>query len=569
MRPLLPELLWRHAESRPDVVALASGEGTGLTYGEWWERSLALAGALARVGIAPGHRVALVGSNSRYEDMGIAYVGILLSGASVVPLSASQARHELDRAIAHAAPELVVTCEGSAEVTLPWRALSIDWLSAHPADVFEAAALRPDAPAEYLYTSGTTGRARLVEVPHGSMAWDVDTGPDLHTAPYHLVHALTPGTNIGQVTLRLSLTAGHTVVALEGFTLDLFSRLASTLPMQVTVLVPAMAARLAAEGTAQRWVFPAVEAVVVSGAYTPPATWSRLASIFPEAQLLNSYTTTEAWPARIVTQVDPAAPGSVGRPLEGHSAEIRDESGRQVGPFERGTIYLSHRSAVPRRYADGTSDGVRTRWIATDDVGYLDDEDRLFLVDRRSDVIETGGYAVAPQAVEQVLAQHPDVVEVAVLGIPHPTLGSCVAACVIGSEALDVDGLLRMARGFLASHEVPRIIVRRTTLPRTPSGKVAKRVLRKELARQRSFQGRGPRGKEEALVRTIWEEVLECPVQSVDAAFFAVGGDSLSALSVVARIRDELVAEIPVDRLLAASTIAEQAMLVAESLEQR
>jgi hypothetical protein len=248
--------------------------------------------------------------------------------------------------------------------------------------------------------------------------------------------------------------------------------------------------------------------------------------------------------------------------------EVRTETGGTAAPFEWGTVFLADHAGMPRRYIDGTPSQVENGWVKTDDVGYLDDNGLLFVVGRKSDVIVTGGHTVSPIEVESTLVQHPQVVEAAVLGLPHPTLGSYVAACVIGSEDLDLESVARFARERLPPHKIPRVIERRAILPRLQSGKVAKRVVRDELIMRHPPTNSDPAGREQSLVRTIWEQELGRPVPATDAPFAAVGGDSLSALRVVSRILDEVTDQVAVDDLLAASTVAAQASLVAAALHR-
>lgn len=565
---LLPDLLRRQANQRPDVPALVSAKCPGLTYRAWCDRSSALGASLAELGVGSGDRVALIGGNSRYEDLGVAYMAILLAGAVVVPLSSSAPRNEVQHAIAATNPKLILTCDESFSPAPSWHVTSIERFAAQAPTAARLPLLSPDAPAEQISTSGTTGLPRVVEASHANLSRDFDVEPYLDPEPYYVIHALSPGTNVGQVALRSSLTLGYSVVALDAFDVDLYLDLAATLPMRETILLPAMAARLAADAQARGWSSDAVEAVVVTGAATPPETWRRLAEIFPTAQLINSYSTTEAWPARTVAIVDPGKPESVGRPLDNQAVEIRDEAGRRAAPFDLGTVHLLDRAVTPRRYVNGVPSVTHNGWVATDDLGYVDDEGFLFIVDRKSDVIATGGHTVSTLEVESVLAQHPDVVEAAVVGLPHPTLGSYVAACVIGPPTLKLEEVKRLARDQLAPHACPGVIERRGSLPRGRSGKVSKRTLREQLV---AHQGRGraqPYAEEQALIREIWEEVLDRSMPGVDLSFFALGGDSLSALRVVTRIHEELGDAVEPEALLAASTIAEQAALVIAAREQ-
>lgn len=573
---LLPQLLLRHAELRPDVPALVSGRRDALTYLAWHERSRAAAEGLVRAGVRSGDHVALLGNNAAYGDVGVAYIAVLLAGAVVLPLAGTQPLHELEHAIDRAGVRLVVTCDGAPELSQGPRAIPLRELEVDDPCEPDLPPVVADAPAELLSTSGTTGLPRLVQADHGNLARDYDVEPSLDLEPYYFVHALTLGTNVAQVALRSSLTLGYAIVALETFDLQPYIDLARKLPMRGTLLVPAMATSFGAEADQRGWTLPEVEVVAVSGAATPPATWRRLAAACPNAQLINTYTTTEAWPARATMVVDPERITSVGRPLDGQAVEVRDEAGRPVAPFERGTICLAHRGVKSRRYLDRNQDisAIFEGWVETDDLGYLDDAGFLYVEDRKSDVIVSGGNTISTLEVERALAEHPEVVEAAAFGLSHHVLGEYVAACVVGPSDLDLDDVERVARAQLAEHKVPRLLRRISALPRTRSGKVAKRVLRDDLGgtndtRADHAGGAEAKSSSEARIQKIWEQVLERPGLGVEERFLAIGGDSLAALRVVARIRAELTEDVPAARLMAAPTIVEQAALVSAVLKEQ
>jgi acyl-coenzyme A synthetase/AMP-(fatty) acid ligase len=559
--PLLPELLHLHATTRPGMTALMTDAGDVLTYREWWQRARDDARALVAAGVAPGERIALIGSNAAYCDSGVAYLALLMAGATVLTLATAQSREELEQAIERAGVRRVVICDPELTPSPGWDVWTPE--AAEPDGALPA--LADDMPAELLNTSGTTGLPRLVEATHGNLAHDYARKPLLGDEPCHLVHALTLGTNAGQVVLRSSLTLGYAIVAMRAFDVGTYMRLARELPMRETLLVPAMAASLVAEAARHDWVLLDVEGLAVSGAATPPSTWRGLARLCPNATIGNTYTTTEAWPARALMFVDAERPESVGRPMDGQGIEIRDERGEPVGPGVQGTIHLRDVGAGARRYAEAAAPSRvhAGGWVETDDLGYLDDDGYLYLVDRKSDVISAGGYTVSTLEVERALAEHPHVVEAAVLGLPHGVLGEAVAACVAGAPELDADDVRRHAQERLAAHKVPHVVRVLDELPRTRSGKVAKRILREQLlSHDPAHAPTAPASSLEQAIQAIWEEVLERRGIGVDEPFFAAGGDSLSALRVVARIREQLAAEVSTSSLLTAATIAEQAVVV-------
>jgi long-chain acyl-CoA synthetase len=186
------------------------------------------------------------------------------------------------------------------------------------------------------------------------------------------------------------------------------------------------------------------------------------------------------------TYVDgqPRKPGSGGKPLGSTKVQIADADERGVGEVRfRGPSVVAGYWDDPEATAETISpDG----WLATGDVGYLDDEGYLFLVDRKHELVIRGGYNVYPREVEEVLYAHPDVLEAAVVGVPHETLGEEVAALIVArpDAGLTVEGVQRWAQERVAAYKYPRIVVFVDDLPKTPTGKILKRAIdRDELRR--------------------------------------------------------------------------------------
>ena len=179
------------------------------------------------------------------------------------------------------------------------------------------------------------------------------------------------------------------------------------------------------------------------------------------------------------TYVDgqPRKPGSVGKPLGSTEVQIADADERGVGEVRfRGPSVVSGYWEDAAATAEAISpDG----WLATGDLGFLDDDGYLFLVDRKQDLVIRGGYNVYPREVEEVLYAHPDVLEAAVVGVPHDTLGEEVAALVVArpDAGLTVADVQEWAKERVAAYKYPRIVVFVDALPKTPTGKILKRAI--------------------------------------------------------------------------------------------
>jgi long-chain acyl-CoA synthetase len=178
-------------------------------------------------------------------------------------------------------------------------------------------------------------------------------------------------------------------------------------------------------------------------------------------------------------------PGSVGLPLGGTELKIVSLDGHAVRAGEIGEVHVRGPSVIPGYWedAEATAETLDADgWLSTGDVGYVDDEGYLFLVDRKRELIIRGGYNVYPREVEEVLYAHPAVLEAAVVGVPHETLGEEVAALIVPrpGSAPDPDALRVWAKERLAAYKYPRIVAVVDDLPRGPSGKILKRAIDRE-----------------------------------------------------------------------------------------
>jgi long-chain acyl-CoA synthetase len=178
----------------------------------------------------------------------------------------------------------------------------------------------------------------------------------------------------------------------------------------------------------------------------------------------------------------PRKPGSVGMALGETEMRIVAFDGRLLPANEPGEVQFRGPSVIPGYWQDeaATAEALAVDgWLSTGDIGYVDEEGYLFLVDRKKDVIIRGGYNVYPREVEEVLYAHPDVLEAAVVGVPHPTLGEEVAALVVGRPGAspDPETLRAYTRERVAAYKYPRYVVLVDLLPKGPTGKILKREI--------------------------------------------------------------------------------------------
>jgi acyl-CoA synthetase (AMP-forming)/AMP-acid ligase II len=486
-----------NAIAREDQVALVDDHGS-LTYGEVDRRTNALANELARLGVGEHDRVGILCRNgSTFVE---AMVAAAKLGADVLPLNTSFAAGELKAVIAREKPPVLVHDASLADMIREARlGSSVHRIVAHSERkprsgstyeelIAQGRSEPPSSPSEegrtVILTSGTTGTpkgARLAR-PGGlePLAQLLKAVP-IHAGSAYLIPApLFHAHGYGQLVLAGSL--GCTVVLPRRFDAEVTLALIEKHRIESLAAVPVMLKRildLPAE-TRRRYDTSSLRAVVCSGSSLDP----RLARSFMDEfgpVIYNLYGSTEmAW-ATIATPKDLLeAPGTVGRPPPHTRVQVLGEDGRPLPVGETGRIFVGHEMLF-EGYTDGRAGRERIEGMLTaGDLGHVDAEGRLFVDAREDDMIIAGGENVFPSEIEEVLCNHPDIAEVAVVGAEDPDFGQRPVAFVVpnaGSslEAGDVD---RFAREKLARFKVPRDVVVMEELPRNALGKVLRRELR-------------------------------------------------------------------------------------------
>ena len=340
---------------------------------------------------------------------------------------------------------------------------------------------------------------------------------------------------------------------------------------------------------------PTVKGVSFSGAPLPTAILPDLPRVFPQATFFNFYTSTETYPARLATQVDPERPESVGRPVGASAVRVTGPEDVELPPGEVGQVWLRAGGAPPRQVLDaddaGDSEGapqrseertergagqsdfaggadVRDGWTRTGDLGYLDSDGYLFLTGRVSDIVIIGGVNVSAGRIEQVLRRHEAVAEAAVCGVAHPVLGEVLAAFVVLRDDVSVRDLRTHAVAQLSRHELPAIIRLVDELPRNPAGKVVKSELPMLLDAAGAAAFAAPESPLEQQVAAVWAEVLDVGAVSRADNFFEIGGDSLAATRIAAQLREQLGVELDAVAVFEAPTVAELAEYLASLKEE-
>jgi long-chain acyl-CoA synthetase len=473
------------------------------------ERSFRFANALRGLGIGPGDRVVVMLPNG--PEVSQCYGGVLRVGGIVVPVLFLLATEELRLILTDSQAKAIVTSPEFAQKAFDARAglepgppvvvvgdpVPEDGLSyaalcdAERADA-PLADRAPGDPALFMYTSGTTGRPKGVMLSHGNMehqAWAADQIRDYDPGRMTLA-ALPMAHAAGLVGWVLGLKVGARGVLMKWFDPELFCRYVQEYAVAGTALVPTMAAFLLNHPAIDQYDLSSLEQVAFGAAPAP----IELVKAFEEkvgCRVRVVYGLTEAAPILTVEMMaDERHWGSSGKAIPGVEVAILDpETDAPLPPGDVGEICARGPNVMLgyHNMPEETAHTLRGGWLHTGDLGSLDEDGCVFVVDRLKDMIIRGGLNIYPHDVEEVLYAHPAVAEASVVGIQDAMYGEEVEAFVvkaIGAEATE-DELLAYCRERLAKYKAPKAVTFMPQLPKNQVGKVLKRELR-ELAAKRN-----------------------------------------------------------------------------------
>lgn len=515
--------------------------GNKTTFGELGRAVEAFAGALQKMfGVKKGTRVALLLPNTPFYV--IAYFGILRAGGTVVNCNPLYSLPELTHICGNSGADLIVTVDldqlfrkaealvGGGHVS---RMIVADFISALPpvkrvlfkvargkeladtnrsgvstrithfADMLKAghqpAPLEVDAKVDVAvqqYTGGTTGIPKGALLSHANIAANMSQidawGCGLFYPPTRVV-AVLPFFHIFAMTvcMNVPLCSGAQVVMLPRFELKALLDLLTRTGANVLPAVPTLVQALAKAGEKARPHLSALEVVISGGAPLADevrANWSKVSS----ALLAEGYGLTEASPVVCCAALRvPSKPMSIGLPLPGTDLRFIDvDTGAPVGLGERGELqvkgpqvmlgYFNNHDATAAAFADG--------WLRTGDVGYVDEDGYVFLVDRIKDLIICSGFNVYPRNIEEAIMRHPSVDEVNVIGVPDEYRGEAPVAFVKlreGHSLTDTE-LKAFLEEALSRLEMPREVIFKEELPKSLIGKLSKKELRTEYSQRKA-----------------------------------------------------------------------------------
>ena len=487
----------------PESVVLIDASATEartVTYEELRGAVSQAAGLLTSLGVTEGDRVGIFATNS--TAFLEALFGASAIGATVVPMNYRAADEEVRHLLADSGSKVLFSETRYRDLVESCRPDSLERVIYLDEDY---AVLRDEADewplmaevddddlATLLYTSGTTSLPKGVKLTHGALtgyimgANDAADGSDLGrmilAAPLYHVAGLT--------SLLNALYSGRVTVVMSQFEADQWLELVDTHEATHAFLVPTMLARVLESDRLGSASLASLEALTYGAAPMPPAVIKRAIEMFPDSVgFSGAYGQTETTSTVAVLGPDDhvldddqklARLSSVGQVLDDVEVRIVDPEGTVLGPGEHGEVQLRTYRAMDGYW--GSEEKTRVTiddegWVHTGDLGFLDDDNYLFLSGRSGDMIIRGGENIAPEEVEAVLYEHGDVLDAAVVGLQDDTWGERVVAAVVLRDGGSLESINDHLKEHLAGFKRPEHIHVAEDLPRTSTGKLLRRHL--------------------------------------------------------------------------------------------
>ncbi|SDD18144.1 long-chain-fatty-acid--CoA ligase [Actinokineospora iranica] len=497
----------RHAADRADHPAVLC-EDRVVTYTELHRESNRTAHRLLAAGLGVGDRIAYLGLESEhYYEIAL---GCAKSGVVLVPVNWRLTPAEVDHILRDSGatllfvereflsvaekvrPELptlreVIELDTAAERAAGFQA----WKGNSPADDL-VSPTGPDDAVLQIYTSGTTGFPKGVVLANrafftlpeamaeAGVAW-------LDWLPTDKSLISLPGFGIaGMGWFMHGFNAGATNVVMRMFVSEEAVRLIETVGVTVTFAAPAMLQMLVEERKVGPDTFTSLRKVAYGAAPISSALLERLIDVMG-CEFAQIYAATETGTCAVSLPPEDHVPGSpllkaAGKACPGHELKVIDGQGNVLPPNEIGQVCIKTPAHMLGYWnlPEATAKTLIGDWLHMGDAGYLDENGYLFLCDRINDTIIQGGQNIYPAEIEKALAEHPDVSDSAIIGLPHPLWGEAVHACVVARRETTARELMVFLSGRIADYKIPTEWEFLDAIPRNPSGKILRRALREE-----------------------------------------------------------------------------------------
>ena len=504
----LGKLLNITASKYPARTAIISQEGRW-SYKALDERTNLLAGALLNTGLKKGDRIAVLFYNSSYFVE--AYFAAVKIGLVVTPVNFRFTGSEIAYVLNDAQPLLLfygpefektlqavrdqlVTVQHFISPCNPGTSLAVDYedfLAGGQADIaIPASQVSENDPCQLMYTSGTTGKPKGATLTHRNVLWNffntmwaredkageraIIVGPLYHTAALN-----------NHLTIQVAL--GGTSIIIRKFEPESLLRTIEKEKATIVSGAPALYNMLLQHPNAHKYDTRSITKCTSGSDKLPMAIKKRLLAFFPNIKgVYDVYGLTEASPGiTILNAADSLRKdGSVGQILPFVEARIVDKENNSVAPGEVGELICRGPNVMQGYHNNpqATAESLQNGWLYTGDLARVDNEGFLYIVDRKKEMIVSGGENIYPREIEEVIIKHPSVADVAVIGIPHPTWGETVKAFVVPGQGRVIveKEVIDFCKTYLASYKKPTVVAFVAEIPRNPSGKALKRTLKKD-----------------------------------------------------------------------------------------
>ena len=501
------QAFWDWAQNDPDRLALVTTEGREFTFGELGARVNQLSRALQSMGLERGDGVAiLLNNHAEWIEVYLAVhqIGVYLTAINY-HLTGPEVAYILDNceakvfisesAYAEAAQKAVselnfdASCSFSID-NMAGFSLYENLLTGQSTELPE----NRSAGNLMLYTSGTTGRPKGVRRPLSDgtpeasaqmsallgMLFNIQAGTGAHLVMGPLYHAAPSGFAAG------ALHMGQALVLMKKWKAEDSLEKIEKFKITATHMVPTMFQRLLElpDDIKNKYDVSSLKNVIHAAAPCPPDTKRKMIEWWGPI-IYEYYAATEGGGAYVNSEEWLENPGTVGKAWPGSQLLILDDDGRELPANEVGTIYMASAMGEFKYYKDDkkTAESTRGNLFTVGDMGYLNDGGWLFICDRKNDMIISGGVNIYPAEIEAVLHQHPKISDVAVFGIPDDDWGESVKAVVelvadVEPSDTIADEILAFSAEKLAKYKLPRSVDFIDELPRLPTGKLYKRLIR-------------------------------------------------------------------------------------------
>jgi len=503
------DVLRGHATSRPDAIATIFRDRTS-TYADLDRYSNQVANGLIAMGVKPGERVALLTKNcDQFMEI---YYGCAKAGAVLVPVNFRLAGPEIAYIVNDAGAQVFLVGEGYADLAAEQMAdmpkvrevISLEGEGGYPAyfgwrdgqdEADPAVAVDPESTASQLYSSGTTGHPKGVELSHqsGLNLWPLLADPDESAygrwSDKDVNLVCMPLYHVGGLNNALAgiYVGAQTVILADAIPADILR----TIPehrVTKTFLVPALILFLVQTPGVRDVDFSSMDEIWYGAAPIPVELLKQAIKIMGPV-FGQAYGMTESngggvyMPKEDHDLSKPDRLASCGKPAPGYDVKVVDEDGKELPPREVGEIILRSNTLMSGYWnlPGATAKTLKDGWLWSGDAGFFDEEGFLYIHDRVKDMIISGGENIYPAEIESALYGHPAIADVAVIGVPDERWGEAVKAIIVKAKDADISEgeVINFARERIAHYKCPKSVDFIAELPRNATGKILKRELRK------------------------------------------------------------------------------------------